>query len=133
MQDNVLVPTRPSPVPGGLEAQRDGPGAGTPPHHRQHGPSGLDLFSLGSFDQALPLAQQSLQLSEKALGPEHPQTAQSLMVLGSLYGQMGVHDKALSLSQRALQISEKVSGPDRPADRGRPEQPGDTLFPDGFL
>ena len=48
------------------------------------------------------------------MGPEHPRTAQSLRVLGSIYGQMGAHDKALSLSQRALQINEKVSGPDDP-------------------
>ncbi|MCX5890340.1 MAG: CHAT domain-containing protein, partial [Deltaproteobacteria bacterium] len=69
---------------------------------------------LGSFDQALPLAQQALQRSEKALGPEHPRTAQSLRVLGFIYGQMGAHDKALSLSQRAVQISEKALGPDDP-------------------
>ena len=44
-EDNSWFLRALSPVPGGLEAQRDGPGAGAPPHHRQHGPSGLDLFS----------------------------------------------------------------------------------------
>lgn len=66
---------------------------------------------LGLYERALPLAQQALQYSEKALGPEHRQTARSLAVLGSVYAQMGAHDKALPMAQQALRISEKVAGP----------------------
>ena len=69
---------------------------------------------LGFFDQGLPLALQSLQIREKVLGPEHRQTAQSLLVLGMLYAQMGVYDKALQMTRRALQISETAAGPEDP-------------------
>ncbi len=47
---------------------------------------------------------------EQTLGPEHPQTAQSLMILGFLYGQMGSQDKAVQMTQRGLHISEKTAG-----------------------
>ena len=36
------------------------------------------------------------------------------MILGFLYGQMGLQDKAVPLIQRALKISEKTLGPENP-------------------
>ena len=33
---------------------------------------------MGAYDQALPLYQRALKIREKALGPEHPDTAISL-------------------------------------------------------
>ena len=40
---------------------------------------------MGAYDQALPLYQRALQIYEKVLGPEHPDTATSLSNLGYLY------------------------------------------------
>ena len=40
---------------------------------------------MGAYDQALPLHQRALKIYEKALGPEHPDTAGSLNNLAALY------------------------------------------------
>jgi len=70
-----------------------------------------ELAKAGKYSEAIPLAIQSLHLREKALGPEHPDTALSLNNLGYLYATMGDYAKAEPLYQRALQIREKVLGP----------------------
>ena len=62
---------------------------------------------MGAYDQALPLYQRALKIREKALGPEHPDTANSLNNLALLYQAMGAYDQALPLYQRALKIMEK--------------------------
>jgi len=59
---------------------------------------------MGRTDEALPLHQRTLAISEKALGPEHPGTAFPLNNLAGLYQAMGRHDQALPLQQRALAI-----------------------------
>ena len=40
---------------------------------------------MGAYEKALPLYQRVLQISEKVIGPEHPDTATSLNSLGNLY------------------------------------------------
>ena len=69
---------------------------------------------MGAYDQALPLYQRALKICEKALGPEHPDTATSLNNLALLYQNMGAYEKALPLFQRALKITEKALGPEHP-------------------
>ena len=69
---------------------------------------------MGAFDQALPLYQRALKIREKALGPEHPDTAASLNNLAALYWAMAAYDQALPLYQRALKIREKALGPEHP-------------------
>ena len=56
---------------------------------------------MGAYDQALPLYQRALQIREKALGPEHPDTATSLNNLALLYEDLGAYEQALPLFQRA--------------------------------
>ncbi len=56
----------------------------------------------------------ALTIQEKVLGPEHPDTAQSLNNLASLYRDLGKHEEAEPLYQRALAIYVKVFGPDHP-------------------
>jgi tetratricopeptide (TPR) repeat protein len=46
------------------------------------------------------------------LGPEHPDTAQTLNNLANLYRKQGKDDEAEALYQRALAIREKVLGPE---------------------
>jgi tetratricopeptide (TPR) repeat protein len=73
-----------------------------------------ELYRAGKYSDAIPLATQSLHLREKALGPDHPDTATSLNNLGELYERMGEYTKAEPLLQGALKIREKVLGPGHP-------------------
>ncbi|MTV36576.1 tetratricopeptide repeat protein [Duganella radicis] len=63
------------------------------------------------YEEALPLYQRALALSEVEAGPEHPDTAERASRLGRLYKLMGRYDDALTLFQRALDIDEKALGP----------------------
>src|SRR5262249_5022058 len=74
--------------------------------------AGLYLSERGQYPEVLPLYQRALAICEKALGPEHPDTATSLNNLAGLYQDQGNYDKALPLFQRALAISEMVLGPE---------------------
>ena len=56
----------------------------------------------------------ALAIHEKALGPEHPATAQSLGSLAGLYAATGAYAKAEPLMLRALAIQEKALGPEHP-------------------
>ena len=74
-----------------------------------------ELYQLiGDYAKAEPLYQQALQIVNKALGPEHPDTATSLHNLALLYAAMGAYEKAEPLCQQALQIWQKALGPDHP-------------------
>ena len=42
------------------------------------------LFQAGKYQEAIPVAEQLLEISEKALDPEHPDTASSLDNLADL-------------------------------------------------
>jgi tetratricopeptide (TPR) repeat protein len=69
---------------------------------------------MGDLTQALALAQRALQIREKTLGPDHPQTAHTLDLLAMIYQQQGAMDKALPLAEKALKIKEKTLGPQHP-------------------
>lgn len=71
-----------------------------------------ELYKAGRYQEAVPLAQQALEIREKAFGPEHPDTAISLNNLALLYYDMRAYDQALPLYQRVLKIREKTLGPD---------------------
>jgi CHAT domain-containing protein len=69
---------------------------------------------MGAYAKAEPLYQRALAIIEKALGPEHPDTAVSLNNLAFLYDEIGAYGKAEPLYQRALAIREKALGPEHP-------------------
>jgi len=69
---------------------------------------------MGDYAKAEPLYQRALKINEKALGPDHPTTAQALHNLALLYYSMGDYAKAEPFYQRALKIREKALGPDHP-------------------
>jgi tetratricopeptide (TPR) repeat protein len=58
--------------------------------------------------------QQALTIREKALGPEHPDVAQSLNNLAELYRAQEHYAEAEPLYQRALMIREQRLGLDHP-------------------
>jgi CHAT domain-containing protein len=72
------------------------------------------LFRAGKYDESRPAAERALELREKALGPEHPDVAQSLHNLALIYRFKGDYAKAEPLFQRALAIWEKALGPEHP-------------------
>ena len=74
----------------------------------------VDLYARGRYEEAIPRAERALVIREKALGPEHPQTAASLNNLALLYQDAGAYGKAEPLYQRALAITEKALGPEHP-------------------
>ena len=69
---------------------------------------------MGDYAKAEPLYRRALAIREKALGPEHPDTADSLNNLAGFTRTMGDYAKAEPLYQRALAISEKALGPEHP-------------------
>ena len=73
-----------------------------------------NLYEQGKYKEAIPLSEQVVAIYEKSLGPEHPDTAQSLNNLASLYQRMGDYARAEPLFHRSLKIREKVLGPDHP-------------------
>jgi CHAT domain-containing protein/tetratricopeptide (TPR) repeat protein len=72
------------------------------------------LYSGGKFQEAVPLAERSLELREKALGAMHPDVAESLNNLAALYQAQGAYARAEPFLVRALAIHEKALGATHP-------------------
>ena len=58
--------------------------------------------------------ERALAIREQALGPDHPDTAQSLHNLAALLNATGDYTKALPLYMQSLAIWEQTLGPDHP-------------------
>ena len=69
---------------------------------------------MGDYAKALLLFERVLAINEKALGPQHPNTAMSLSNLATVYNSMGDYAKALPLYERAMAINEKALGSQHP-------------------
>ena len=80
------------------------------------------MVSKGKVDQAEPLFRRSLAIHEKALGPDHPDTAAALNNLAVLYDEQGKYGKAEPLYQRSLAILEENSWSRSPGYCRCPEQ-----------
>jgi tetratricopeptide (TPR) repeat protein len=74
----------------------------------------LSLESKGDLAGAEPLFRSALEIAEKALGPDHPDTAGSLNNLAGLLESKGDLTAAEPLYRRALAIAETTLGPDHP-------------------
>jgi tetratricopeptide (TPR) repeat protein len=61
----------------------------------------------GLYDKAEPLYKRSIQITEKALGADHPDVAESLMPLARCYGRAGRNVEAEGLYKRAIQLLER--------------------------
>jgi tetratricopeptide (TPR) repeat protein len=71
----------------------------------------VSLRDQGKYAEAIQLAERALAIWEKALGPEHPNVANSLNNLALVYYNKGDYAKAEPLYQRALAIWEKALAP----------------------
>jgi len=76
--------------------------------------AGFYLQHYGNLAEARPYYERALAIKEKALGPDHPDTALSLNNLGALLDSMGNLAEARPYYERALAIREKALGPDHP-------------------
>ncbi|MCH8041250.1 MAG: CHAT domain-containing protein [Nitrospinae bacterium] len=74
----------------------------------------MELYQAGKYTEALVPARRVLELSEEALGPDHPDVAFALNVLGLLYHDLGDYAQAEPLYRRALAIDEKTLSPEHP-------------------
>jgi tetratricopeptide (TPR) repeat protein len=68
--------------------------------------------ALAAYSEARPLLERALVLTEKALGPEHLDTAASLNDLALLFWEQGHPEDARPLHERALAIREKALLPE---------------------
>ena len=59
------------------------------------------LHDRAQYEQAEPLHQRALDIREKALGPDHPNTATSLNNLAALYDNQGRYEQARAASTNA--------------------------------
>jgi CHAT domain-containing protein/lipopolysaccharide biosynthesis regulator YciM len=74
----------------------------------------IKLYEQGKYNEAEPLAKRSLDIFEKALGPNHPDVATSLNNLAQLYYSQGNYSAAEPLYKRSLDITEKALGSNHP-------------------
>jgi len=57
---------------------------------------------------------QALELSEKVLGPEHPDTLASMNNLALVLDSQGKYEAAEEMQRQAIELKEKVLGPEHP-------------------
>jgi tetratricopeptide (TPR) repeat protein len=76
--------------------------------------TGLYLWKRADHQQARTLHERALAIREARLGPDHPDTAQSLNNLANVLRDQGDLDGARTLHERALAIREARLGPDHP-------------------
>ena len=79
--------------------------------------TGWYLNERGRYSEAEPLLVRALSIREGQLGAEHPDTAQSLNDLATLYQNQGKYAEAEPLFVRALSIFERESVPSIPPRR----------------
>jgi tetratricopeptide (TPR) repeat protein/CHAT domain-containing protein len=73
-----------------------------------------ELYQVGQFEQALPLAREVCTLVRQSAGEHHPDYAASLESLALLYRDMGNHGAALPLAQHALEVIHAALGETHP-------------------
>ena len=74
----------------------------------------VQYYATGRYQEAIPLAQRALVITEKACGPEHPDTAVSLNNLAMLYQATSAYAQAAPLYEHELAITEKAFGREHP-------------------
>ena len=75
---------------------------------------GYYLDERARYAQAEPFYRHALAIRQRVLGPDHPNTAQSLNSLAALYDTQGLYAQAEPLYQRALAICEQRLGSTHP-------------------
>ena len=71
------------------------------------------LAKKGDYDRAVVVAKKALEVATENVSPNHPDVAQSLNNLATLYQAQGKYAKAEPLFKRSLAIWEKALGPEQ--------------------
>jgi tetratricopeptide (TPR) repeat protein len=66
------------------------------------------------FEGAVAIARRALEVTQRALGNEHPMAITGLANLGDLYATNGRYEDAVTADRGALAMAERVLGPDHP-------------------
>jgi tetratricopeptide (TPR) repeat protein len=74
----------------------------------------LAYQAAGQLDKALPLLEQTLAKQKEKLGPDHPNTLNSINNLAAAYQAAGQLDRALPLFEQTLAKRKEKLGPDHP-------------------
>jgi CHAT domain-containing protein/Flp pilus assembly protein TadD len=74
----------------------------------------LQLYAQGKYAEAVPLAEQALEIRNRLLRPDHKDVATSLNNLAGLYRLTGQYDKAESSYIKGLKIIEITMGENHP-------------------
>jgi tetratricopeptide (TPR) repeat protein len=72
-------------------------------------------YQAGRYAEAMPLAREALALREAALGPSHPDVAQSLNNLAQLLLAAGEYSAARPIAERVVYVNETTFGPSHPS------------------
>ncbi|KAK0711611.1 hypothetical protein B0H67DRAFT_296663 [Lasiosphaeris hirsuta] len=75
---------------------------------------GESFNNLGKYEEAEQMHRQALQLWEKALGEEHPDTLRSMSNLANVLNRQGKYEEAEQMHRQALQLWEKALGEEHP-------------------
>jgi len=73
---------------------------------------GNRLFARGQVDEARPHLERAVAIREKALGPGHPLTVDSINNLAVILCSQGNYEEAQPLLERALRVTEETFGED---------------------
>jgi tetratricopeptide (TPR) repeat protein len=74
----------------------------------------IGYWSLGRYQEAAKLFEETLVIMERVLGPEHPNTLNSRNNLALGYRYLGQYQEAVELFEESLRIGERVLGPEHP-------------------
>jgi eukaryotic-like serine/threonine-protein kinase len=75
---------------------------------------GLSLLGMGAAEQAIALFAKSRETRKARLGPEHPETLNSMNNLAEAYQGAGKLDLALPLKEETLKLTKARLGPEHP-------------------
>ncbi|RYP42629.1 hypothetical protein DL768_010304 [Monosporascus sp. mg162] len=73
------------------------------------------LDNQGKYDEAEQMHRQTLELKEKVLGREHPDTLASMNNLALIWDSQGKYDEAEQMHRQTLELKEKVLGREHPS------------------
>jgi non-specific serine/threonine protein kinase/serine/threonine-protein kinase len=75
---------------------------------------GTTYYSLGVYPEAWKQLERALELRRKVLGPQHPDTLDSMESLANNYEKEGRYPEAEALFSQELEIFRRVRGPEHP-------------------
>jgi len=86
---------------------------------------------LGLFSQAQTLHQQSMEIRQRVLGPDHPDTLESMDHSAADLDALGHYAEAEKLERKTVDISRRVLGPEHPDTLSFTSQLANTLWQEG--